>query len=104
MVIIRRPVASAILFWENSLKNASCNRLMPHRGNRSADLRIGTNRLFPVNHAESEFGAPELRPHRETQWRGERGESQSWFDRPFKSVFFRSSRGNEALIGLTVHV
>jgi hypothetical protein len=31
---------------------------MLHRGKRSADLRIGTNRRFPANLAESEFGAP----------------------------------------------
>jgi hypothetical protein len=31
---------------------------MQHRGKRSADLRIGTNRRFPANLAESEFGAP----------------------------------------------
>ena len=31
---------------------------MQYRGKRSADLRIGTNRRFPANLAESEFGAP----------------------------------------------
>jgi len=29
-----------------------------NRGKRSADFRIGTNRRFPANLAESEFGAP----------------------------------------------
>jgi hypothetical protein len=32
---------------------------MQRRGKRSADLRIGTNKPFPANLAESEFGAPE---------------------------------------------
>jgi hypothetical protein len=38
-----------------------------------------------------------------TQRRGWRGEPQSWFDHPFKSVFFCSSRGDEAPIKLRVH-
>ena len=58
MAIIRRPAASAILFWEI------------HRGNWSTDLRIGTSRLFPANLAESEFGAPGC-AHLETQRRAE---------------------------------
>jgi hypothetical protein len=31
---------------------------MRHHRKRSADLRIGTDRRFPANLAESEFGAP----------------------------------------------
>jgi hypothetical protein len=31
---------------------------LQHCGKRSADLRIGTNRRFPANLAESEFGVP----------------------------------------------
>jgi hypothetical protein len=39
-------------------------------GNWSADLRIGTSRLFPANLAESKFGAPGC-AHQETQRRAE---------------------------------
>jgi hypothetical protein len=40
--------------------SGSCHPARPaqHRGKRSAGFRTGTNRRFPANLAESEFGAP----------------------------------------------